>query len=102
MNVEMALHSPYLPPPDGINHIYQNRRNTFDINNKNLSSTADRLRIAEHCYKRTFASVAEIPKPLVNWVPFYMSNNNFTEGFVLSPPSMLVIYAADGRLYHLY
>ena len=102
MNVEMALHSPYLPPPDGINHIYQNRRNTFDINNKNLSSTADRLRIAEHCYKRTFASVEEIPKPLVNWVPFYMRNNNFTEGFVLSPPSMLVIYAADGRLYHLY
>ena len=102
MDVEIPLHSPYLPPPNGIDHIYQNRRQTFDISNKNLSSDVERMRIAEHCYQRVFNSVDEIPKPLATRAAIYMRSNSLSDGCVLTQPSMLIIFGADGRLFHYF
>lgn len=102
MNVEIALHSPYLPPPNGVANVFQNKRQTFDISNKNLSSDEERIRIAEHCYNQTLHTVEAIPKPFDTCVPTYMRNSNLNEGCVLSSPPMLVKITDDGRLLHLY
>ena len=98
----MPLSSPYIPPPNAAGAVFNLRRGTFDISNKDLSCDQERIRLAEKCYQTNYASVDDIPKPLQHCAEFYMNKYNLREGMVLSPPSMLVRISDDGRLFYLY
>ncbi len=102
-NPKMGLNSKYVTENINDQEIFQSKRNTFDISNRNLSSNDERLRIGNHYYNQNFLNVDQIPKPDKNNVNFYLySQTNISSGKVLSSVPAMISLNMLGNLSILY
>ena len=102
-NPKMGLDSKYVTENDNNHEIFEWKRNTFDISNKNLSSENERLRIGNYIYNQNFLSLNQIPKTDINNVNYYLySQTNISSGKVLSLVPLMVSLNMLGNLTILY
>lgn len=102
-NPKMGLDSKYVTEDDNNHELFERRRNTFDISNRNLSSENERLRIGNYIYNQNFSNINQIPKPDKNNVNYYLySQTNISSGKVLSSVPSMVSLNMLGNMIILY
>ena len=81
-----------------------NKRNTFDVGGRYLSSDHERIRIASYCYNQRFDHIYQIPGliPFPPYLNTYVFQDNTVDGNALYPVPMEIVYGNYGCMYRIF